>query len=84
MHTGKRNFLRIPEDEQYIRLSSQFISGNLFHIQNKLLFPALVTSKNFDTTNDEADINTKTEYFIFHNFQIRSIAELNTSHYFWS
>ena len=32
MHTGQRNPLQLPEDEQYDRFSTQFISGKLVQI----------------------------------------------------
>ena len=38
MHTGKRNTLQLPEDEQYEILSGQLFSGKLIHIQNQPLF----------------------------------------------
>ena len=41
MHTGKRNPLQLPEDEQYDKLSTQLISGKFVHNQNKFIFPAL-------------------------------------------
>ena len=31
MHTGKRNQLELPENEQYTKLSTQLISGKLAH-----------------------------------------------------
>ena len=31
MHNGERNPLQLPEDDQYDRLSTQVISGNLNH-----------------------------------------------------
>ena len=46
MHTGKRNRLQLPEDEQYDRLSTQLICGKLIQPQNKFLFPALNSSNN--------------------------------------
>ena len=46
-HTDERNPLQLPEDDHYIRLSKQFISGKLFHTPNKLLLPSFKSSKNF-------------------------------------
>ena len=47
MHTGKINPIELLEDEQNDKLSTQLISDNLVHTQNKLIFPALNTSNNF-------------------------------------
>ena len=44
MHTGNRNPLQLPEDEQYTKLSTQLNSGKLVHTQNQLIFPALNSS----------------------------------------
>ena len=46
MHTGKRNPLQLPEVEQYDKLTTQLISCKLIHNQNKVLYPALNSSKN--------------------------------------
>ena len=59
MHTGKRNPLQLPEDEQYTKLSTQLISGKLVHTRNELLFPALNSSNNFATIDYGAHLNTK-------------------------
>ena len=82
MHTGKRNPLQLPEDEQYDKLSTQLVSGKLVHNQKRLLFPALNSSNDFDTIDYEAHINTKTDYSINHVFKTMSVAELNTLHTF--
>ena len=80
MLTGKRNPLKIPEDEQYTQLSTQHFSGKLVHTQNKLLFPALNYSDNFATIDFESHINTKNNYSFNHIFKTMSVAELNTLH----
>ena len=59
MHTGERNPLQLPEDEQNEKLSSQLISGKRIHNQKKLMFPALNSSNNSATIDYEALINTK-------------------------
>ena len=38
MHTGKRNPLQLPQNEQYSQLTTQLISGKLIHTQDKFLF----------------------------------------------
>ena len=38
MHTGKRNPLQLPQNEQYNQLTTQLISGKLIHTQDKFLF----------------------------------------------
>ena len=38
MHTGKRNPLQVPEDQHFDTVSTELISGKLFHTQNILLF----------------------------------------------
>ena len=49
MHTGKPNPLQLPQNEQNSQITTQLISGKLFHIQDKFLFPALKSSNNFAT-----------------------------------
>ena len=51
MHTGRRNPIHLTQDEQNDRFSTQLLSGNLFHTQNKLLSPALNSSSNFANMN---------------------------------
>ena len=80
MQTGKPNPLQLPQNEQYNQLTTQLISGKLFHTQNKFLFPALNSSNNFATIDYEAHINTKIDYSINHVFKSMSVAELNTLH----
>ena len=80
MHTGKRNPLQLPEDEQYVRLSSQLTTINLFHNQNYLIFLALNSSNSFETIDYEAHCNTKIDYSNNHVFKTMSVAELNTLH----
>ena len=79
MHTGKRNLLQLPEDEQYNNLSTELISCKLVYAQNNLPFPALNSSNTF-ATFDEALLNTKKDYFINHVFKTMSVAEFNTLH----
>ena len=67
MHSGHCNPLHLPEDEQVDRLSNQLITGKLIQIdQNKLLFPALISTNicaNDNLTIDfEAHISTKVDY----------------------
>ena len=67
MHTGHCNPLHLPEDEQVDRLSNQLITGKLIQIdQNKLLFPALISTNIFANDNltidFEAHISTKVDY----------------------
>ena len=50
MHTGQRNLLQLPEDEQNPRLSTQLLPGKLVQDRNKLLFPALNSLIDFATT----------------------------------
>ena len=78
MQTGKPNPLQLPQDEQYNQLTTQLISGKLFHTKEKLLFPALNSSNNFATIEYEAHINTKLDYSINHVFKSMSVAELFT------
>ena len=78
MHSGKRNRLRIPKDEQYDRISTELVSGNLIHTQSKLLYPDLNSSINFATTDKEAQINTKIGNPGNHVFKTESVAELKT------
>ena len=47
MHTGQRNPLQLPEDEQYDRFSTQPFASKLVQILTKLLFHALNSSKIF-------------------------------------
>ena len=63
MHTGKRNHLQLPEDEQYTKLSTQLIPCNQVHAENKLVFRALNSSDNFAIIDYEGHINTKIDYF---------------------
>ena len=78
MHTGKRNTLQLPQNEQYNQLINQLIPRISIHTQDKFLFPALNSSNNFATTDYEAHINTKIDYFINHVFKSMSVAEHNT------
>ena len=83
MHTGKRNPLQLPEDEQYTRLSVHSISSILIHTQNKLLLPALNSTDNFAIFDYETHIKTKIDYSISHIFKTMSVAEFNTIHTAW-
>ena len=44
MHTGQRNPLHSPEDEQYDRLVTQLFSGKLIQDQNKFSFSCFIFS----------------------------------------
>ena len=77
MHTGKRNPLQLPEDEQYTNISTQLISGKLVHTQNKHTFPALNSSNNFATNDNEAHRNTKSDFSSNDVFKTMSFAVLN-------
>ena len=66
MHTGKRNPLQLPEDEQYDSLSTQLISDKSIHAQKKLLFSDLNSFNKFATIGYEAHINTEIHYSIHH------------------
>ena len=78
MHTGKRNPLQLPQNEQYNQLTTQLISGKIIHTQDKFLFLALNSSNNFATFDYEAHINTKFDYYFNHVFKSMSVVELNT------
>ena len=78
MHAGKPNPLRLPQNEQYNQLTTQSISGKLFHTPDKFLFPALNSSNNIATIDYEARINYKIDYAINHVFKSMSVAEPNT------
>ena len=80
MHTGKRNPLQLPGDEQYNKLTTKLVSGKLIHTQDKFLFQALNSFNNFATIGYEHHINTKIDYLNNHVFKRMSGAEFNTLH----
>ena len=80
MHTGKRNPLHLPQNEQYNQLATQLFSGKLIHTQDNLLFPALNSSNNFANIDKEAHINTKIDNSINHVIKSMSVVELGTLH----
>ena len=66
MHTGQRNPLQLPEDEQYDRLSTQLSSCTLVQSQSKLFFHEWTSSNNIFSFDYEAHI--KNVYSIKHYF----------------
>ena len=80
MHTGKPNPLQLPQNEHYNQLTTKLISRKIIHTQDKFLFPALDSSKNFATNEYEAHINTKIDYSNNNAFKRMSVAKLDTLH----
>ena len=64
LNTGKRNPLHLPEDDQFIRYSSQNqqITGRLVKDNDICLFPPLNSTNNFATIDYDAHVHTKIVY----------------------
>ena len=70
MNTGKRNPLKLPQDEQFDKLSSSPIIGKIIkNANNEILFPSLNKTNSFATLDYDAHINTD-----------RKSTRLNSSH----
>ena len=73
MHTGQPN----PQS-----MINGYISGKLAldNSYNNFIFSAIKVSKNFDTIDYDAHINTKIDYTLNHVFRSMTVQELRTLH----